>query len=218
MRNQGLGTADARSGYTWNLDIYTGRSDEQDGNLPLWSNVVLSLTADLLGNGYNFFFDNFYRSPDLCKRLNEIGSGGSGTVRLNRKGIPDWFRKKNVQKCEVITYRDGCILGMKWMDKRVVSVLSTIDDKSMIEIQRRTSACWEVIETIQKPVIIRSYKTYMSGVDKADQLVTYYGFPHFSKKCCKWIIFHMLDATVINAYIMYVSTPGHCLLHMDIRL
>ena len=55
------------------------------------------------------------------------------------------------------------------MDKRVVAALSTIDDNSMVEIQRRTGACREVIETIQKPAIIHNYNTYMGGVDKADQ-------------------------------------------------
>ena len=108
---------DAKSGYTWNLDIYTGRSHERDANLPLSSHVVLSLATDLLGKGYNFFFDNFYKSPDLCKRLYENGSGSCGTVSLNRKGIPDWFKRKHVEKGKVITYRDGCILGIKWMDK-----------------------------------------------------------------------------------------------------
>ena len=47
-----------------------------------------------------------------------------------------------MQKGEVIKCHDGGILGMKWMDKRVVSALSTIDDNSMVEIQR-TSACRE---------------------------------------------------------------------------
>ena len=88
------------------------------------------------------------------------------------------------------------------MDKRVVAALSTIDDNSVVEIQRRTGACREVIETIQKPAIIHNYNTYMGGVDKADQLVMYYGFPHFSKKWWKRIFFHMLDATLVNANII----------------
>ena len=67
------------------------------------------------------------------------------------------------------------------MNKRVVAALSTIDDDSVVEIQRRTSACRERIETIQKPALIHNYNTYIRGVDKADQLVTYYLFPHFSR-------------------------------------
>ena len=63
---------------------------------------------------------------------------------------------------------NGCILGIKWIDKRVVAALSTIDDDSMVEIQRRTSACSDGIETIHKSAIIQNYNTYMGGVDKAD--------------------------------------------------
>ena len=88
------------------------------------------------------------------------------------------------------------------MDKRVVAALSTIDDDPVVEIQRRTSACREGIETIQKPTIIHNYNTYMGGVEKADQLVTYYVFPHFSKKWWKQIFFHMLDTTLVNANII----------------
>ena len=79
-----------------------------------------------------------------------------------------------MQKGEVIKCHDGCILGIKWMDKRVVSPLSTIDDNSMVGILRRTSACREGIEIIQKSAIIHNYNTYMGGVDKVDQLVMYW--------------------------------------------
>ena len=51
---------------------------------------------------------------------------------------------------------------------RVVAALSTIDDDTMVEIQRKTSACRVGIETIHKPAIILNYNTYMGGVDKAD--------------------------------------------------
>ena len=88
----------------------------------------------------------------------------------------------------------------------------------LYEIQR-TSACERGVETIQKSTIIHIYNTYMGGVDKDNQLVTYYGFPHFSKKWWKRIFFHMVDTTLVNAYIMYIeSTPAHCLSHMDFQL
>ena len=98
---------------------------------------------------------------------------------------------------------------MKRIEKRVVAVLSTIADDFMVEIQRRTSVCRECIETIQKSAIIHNYNTYMGGVEKADQLVIYHGFPHFSKKWWKRIYFYMLYTTLVNENIMYVeSTPG----------
>ena len=89
------------------------------------------------------------------------------------------------------------------MDKRPVSLLSTIHDDSVTEIARRSRFSSRGIEMVQKPVMIQEYNKYMGGVDKADQLVTYYGFPHTSKKWWKRVFFHLLDTTIVNAYIMY---------------
>ena len=61
---------------------------------------------------------------------------------------------------------------MKWMGKKVLASLFTIDSDSIGKIQRRTNTSQED-ETIQKSAIINIYNTYMRGVDKKDQLVTY---------------------------------------------
>ena len=98
------------------------------------------------------------------------------------------------------------------MDKRPVAVLTTIHNNSKMTITRRT-------QTIQKPTVIEKYNTYMGGVDKADQLVTYYGYPHFSKKWWKQVFFHLLDMTIVNAYILYKqSSTTKKLSHMDFQL
>ena len=59
------------------------------------------------------------------------------------------------------------------MDKKVVASLFTIDSDSIGKIQRGTNTSQEEVETIQKSAIINIYNTYMGGVDKKDQLVTY---------------------------------------------
>ena len=62
---------------------------------------------------------------------------------------------------------------MKWMVKKVVASLFTIDSDSIGKIQRQTNTSQEEAETIQKSAIINIYNMYMGGVDKKDQLVTY---------------------------------------------
>ena len=212
--------ADSDNGYAWNWDLYTGKRDTSNDGLPLSSRVVLSLSSDLFNKGYNIYFDNFYTSPDLCRMLFEKGCGSCGTVRLNRRGIPKSFQLKKLKKGEITTYKDGCVLGLKWMDKCPVAVLSTIHDFTMVDKQRRTQSSEEGVEVIQKPKMIEEYNKYMGGVDKADQLVTYYGYPHFSKKWWKRVCFHLLDTTLVNAYILYSqSTPKNDRLsHMDFQI
>ena len=154
------------------------------------------------------YFDNFYTSPALCKRLLTLGFGGCGTVRLDRRNIPQSFKKAAPKKGEVATYRDGDVFGLKWLDKRFVSMLSTIHDDSMVSKERCSRQASAGVETIQKPAVIEDYNQFMGGVDKSDQLVTYYGFKHSSKKWWKRAFFHLLELAMVHAYILYCfNTP-----------
>jgi len=38
------------------------------------------------------------------------------------------------------------------------------------------------MEEVSKPAVIQEYNTYMGGVDKGDQLVSYYPFSHSTVK------------------------------------
>ena len=53
-----------------------------------------------------------------------------------------------------------------------------------------------------KPLMIVDYNKHMLGVDKLDQLMSYYSFLH---KSVKWWrkVFWILEVAVINAYIIY---------------
>jgi hypothetical protein len=43
--------------------------------------------------GHNLYMDNFFSSPDLFTNLHSRKINCCGTVRLNRKGMPQEFRK-----------------------------------------------------------------------------------------------------------------------------
>ena len=114
----------------------------------------------------------------------------------------------------------GQLVGIKWMDKRAVTVLSTIHGTSTTPTTRRNRQCSGGVETVQTPVMMERYRKFMGGVDKADQLVTYYEFYHVSKKWWKRVIFHLLDISLVNAYLLYCSVvpSKHRFSHMDFRL
>ncbi len=122
---------------------------------------------------------------------------------LDRKGIPPTFKDAAPSKGDIVTYHDEEILGLKWKDKRYVSVLTTIHDDSMVSKQRRTRQVTGGVETTDKPQAIDAYNQYMGGVDKIDQLVTYYGFRHCSKKWWKRAFFRLMELAMVNAYILY---------------
>ena len=95
--------------------------------------MVINLVKDLARKGYNVYCDNFYSSPSLFLQLYTMGFGACGTARIDRRGIPSEFQKGKLKKGEMMTYRDGPLMGLKWMDKRQVVMLSTIHDNTMIE-------------------------------------------------------------------------------------
>ena len=82
-------------------------------------------------------------------------------------------------------YHDDGLFGLKWKDKRVISMLSIIHDDTMISKERRSRQAPGGVETLQKPLIIEDYNQDMGGVDKSDQLVVHYGFRKSSKKWWK---------------------------------
>ena len=55
----------------------------------------------------------------------------------------------------------------------------------------------------QKPVVVEDYNQHMSGVDKLDQMMAYYSFLHKSVKWWRKVFFWVLEAAVVNSYIVY---------------
>ena len=123
--------------------------------------------------------------------------------------------KAPLQKGEVVTYNDAPVMGMKWHDKCVVALLTTIHDDSLISKSqwKKGVGGQQVIQKSSK------YNSFMGGVDKAGQLLQYYDCHIVSKKWWKRVIFHMLDVTLVNAYILYyTSATGKPMSHLDFRI
>ena len=93
------------------------------------------------------------------------------------------------------------MLALKWQDKRAVVMLSTIHDDSRVT-KRRTRLVAGGIEEVQKPTMVEKYM-YMGGVDKGDQLMSYYGFSHCTVKWWRRAFFHLFENAVVNSYILY---------------
>ena len=71
----------------------------------------------------------------------------------------------------------------QWHDKRIVSILTTMHREKPVEIQRRSRSAPGGREVVEKPEAVVEYNKFMGGVDRGDQLLLYYGFPH---RTVKW--------------------------------
>ena len=56
-------------------------------------------------------------------------------------------------------------IALQWMDKRLVTMISTVHN-DMVSKRRRTKHATGGQEEIQKPKMIEQYNSYMGGVDR----------------------------------------------------
>ena len=60
--------------------------------------------------------------------------------------------------------------GQAWMDKRAVTMLSTIHDDSFVTKKRRSRTAQDGQEDILKPLMVKEYNKNMGGVDTGDHI------------------------------------------------
>lgn len=107
------------NGYTWNMTVYVGR-DSVDGEYSASENVVMKLTKDLLNAGRTLYMDNYYTGIPLVYRLLDNSTHSVGTLRANRKYIPEAVQKAKLKKGEHIEESPEGVTVLKWCDSRDV--------------------------------------------------------------------------------------------------
>ena len=57
----------------------------------------------------------------------------------------------------------------------------------------------------KKPQVVQLYNNNMMGVDRLDQMATYYSFLRKSVKWWRKVMFWLLEVSVVNAYIVHTT-------------
>ena len=147
---------------------------------------------------HHLFCDNYYTGVPLFLSLHELGYGACVTVRVNSRGVAKQLTTTKLAKGEVLTVQtEDSTLALKWMDKRPVTLLSTIHDDTMVTKVRRTWLAPEGREEISKPHM-EEYNRYIGETDKSDQLLSYYGFSHRTVKWRCRAFYRLLEVGVMN--------------------
>ena len=194
-------------------------------NFPMWRSprspavmtvMILSLST-LVSQGAPFLWetttDQFTTSPTsspmtCCRKLSlRQTSMHSSTSRV---------------MISLLTPESEWMNVVQWHDKRLVSVLSTVHDDTPVAVERRSRRAPGGRETVEKPQAVVKYNKYMGGVDHGDQLLTYYGYSHRTRKWWRRAFFFLFDAAVVNSYTLYRQQQqergGRCLTHEQFRV
>lgn len=210
---------ESKTGYVYKMTIYVGKGTQFDpeyDEYPVSSRVVLSLMKSLFGKGYCVTVDNYYTSPQLADALVMNQTDTYGTLRLNRKEVPEQLKRKKLKKGEVLAFQRGKVMTLLWKDKKDVAMLSTIHNPAMDVIETRQ-------EPVKKPKVVCEYNHTMGGVDKVDQQLVDYPIPRKrGKKYYKTVFFHLMDIAVWNAFILHLEACTQAgkksLTHLKFRL
>ena len=212
--------ADASNAFVVNHEVYLGKQPGRVLTNGLGHHVVMELMRPFLNKNHHVYFDNFFSSPKLLEGLQNEGTYACSTVRACRVGLPPSSCRKLKKEGDMICEQKGNLVYTKWHDKRDVNILSTnFDPLSPKTVKERRNKNGDVVR-VEKPGCVDLYNTHMGGVDRSDQLRSYYSASRPSHKWYKYLFWFIFDVTVCNSYIIFkenVHRPGRRTL-VDFRL
>lgn len=196
---------DCETDYILKFIIYTGATTNLiacDSNLGTSGSVVNTLMKNYLRKGHNLFTDNWYTSPILAQFLSRNKTSLTGTVRKNRRGMPNLKTKLALGNIQSMHTKK--ILVLKWLDRREVFMLTTIYPDTVVD----TNKTYRSGETIKKPTCVMKYNECMGSIDKTDMLLSSVECVRKTLKWYKKIFFHLIDLSLLNSHIMYKTVTG----------
>src|SRR6218665_1403558 len=167
--------------------------------------VVLKLMDNILDRGHVLYTDNFYTSVPLAQQLLNRQTYLCGTLHQNCKHLPGGVVSAKLKKGDVVAQRSRQIVVSKWKDKRGVLMLFTIHAGKIVEGSKRNRNG----VFIKKPDCIFDYNDRMCGVDRLDQLLSYYSPLRKTLKWYRKVVLQMLDIAMTNAFLLYCKLGGN---------
>jgi len=212
---------DVETGYVWHF-IPKGRTHpttiQQNvrdliHSLPISDEYCNAVYADFVVG-----MDNYFTYPNIVADMRMNGVGVVGTARSRKQWPPKELSSINDIRFNTLytCCDDNNFLIARWVDNKIVTMVTTVHagNESIERVRKKprvnqdnrhhVETVWgrDSKKAIEIPCIIDDYNHWMLGVDKADQLISYY---RPSIRCQRnWmpIMFHCFDILRINSYIM----------------
>ena len=195
------------SGYLHNFEIYLGKKHTAASPLGLNHDVVVSLTKHIRSKNHFVFMDNLYSFIPLFLDLSKRSIYACGTKRGNRKYLLNEIKKPpHMNRGDHITFQDKNnpnLTATAWKDtgKTPVRFISTFSKPDVVtHCMRRIG---QTLTRVRIPSIAHTYNKRYNFVDLFDLYRSKYKVGHNCKKSWKYIFYFLIDATIVNSYILY---------------
>ncbi|KAF0694469.1 piggyBac transposable element-derived protein 4-like, partial [Aphis craccivora] len=186
------------NGLVLNILIYSGQGTDSTPEQSHTEHVVYRLMENHLDKGHSLFMDNYYNSSSLAHTLLQRKTYCTGTLRNNRKNNPKEVISKKLKTGETACkYTKDGVCIVKWKDKREVLAISSEFKNEMVEAQNKYG------QSKLKPLPISEYNKFMSGIDRQDQMMSYYPCERKTLRWYKKIAIHFLQIALLNSFLLY---------------
>ena len=195
---------EAATAYVMAFFVYRGKREQANNGdtRGLSQKVVVKLLAmaNLLRKGYHVFCDNFFTSVQLARDLFAKHTYITGTIRRNRKGLPNGIKGK-LRSGEKSYFRKGPMLAVayrqKKSQKKPVLLLSTKSQATQTEVEVRERGT-RAPTLVHKPDIVLDYNKFMGGVDQSDMMLYAYLDERRTIKYWKKVTFTIISRMMVN--------------------
>jgi hypothetical protein len=111
-------------------------------------------------------------------------------------------KERKMAKGDVLARDNGTVMVLAWQDNRTVRVLSTLHDATTEPILVRKKGGRGEMEEVQKPKAVIDYNKFMSGVDRIDQMISYYPTVRKTLKWFKKLFWWLVELCIHNGQVI----------------
>lgn len=189
---------DSATGYPLNAIPYLGKDQTGNRAIGIAHKIVRDLCQRYANTNRNVTMDNFFTSYELSQEM--LGSGMTivGTVRKNKKFIPQEFQANRSREIGSILF------GFRPR----ITLMSHVPKQSKSVVLLSTMHTRPTISSSGKAEINEFYNSTKGGVDVLDQMCHTYSC---QRKTNRWpfaFFKNLLNVSGVAAFILYNATHG----------
>lgn len=157
----------------------------------------MKIMEPYLDMGLNVCCDNFFTTKQLAEDLLDRKTTLLGTVRGNKKFLPQ-ISKKKMKKFEskiLYTERNISLTTYQSKEKKTVHLLSSMHRNVSIDRDSRKLL----------PETVKDYNELKCSVDIADKMMKDHTTKVPAKRWVMQVFYNLLDMSILNSYLLYVA-------------
>ena len=182
--------ADAESNFPLVAEPCLGRPLGQERQVSFGRNTAIKLATPFFKTGRNVTTGNFFTDKDLANTLMSNGLTFVGTVRTNKRFLPEAFKvKKELHESSFVFQEKLTLVNYQSKpDKNVVVMGSMHHDKGIDPLAYK-----------RKPDIVRFYNATKGAVDAMDKMAHAFAAKRITKRWPMVLFFNVIDLSTIAA-------------------